>query len=429
VSAIAALRRVPLRSLLGFAGGLAVRGLETVGKLGLYWLVGRRLGPHESGLFFLCLTWATLAATPARMGMERAMTRHIAAELAVGQGLGARRALFAGMGWSTLGSLVMAVLTALAAWPASRLVFGDPALAPPLVATGIVLVPMTFSISLGYALAGFRRGVSAQLVQNGLWPALTLAALALGITGVGPLLLALAGAYLVSCVWGIAIVLLDRGRLGQATEAGQAEALPTLWASARPFLVVEIVQVSLITLPVLVLGAASDPASVGAFSIANRASTLIWVVCISIAMVASPGFAEHHRRGERAELRRANRLMRVVTAVIGVPVALLLLLVPGLLLGLVGPDFRSGAPALAVLAFGQLVNALLPSQDVVLAMTGHGRTLRLLNLLQLATMVVLCATVIPAFGLMGAAVTQSVLIVQGAIGTAIAVARLEPGAF
>jgi O-antigen/teichoic acid export membrane protein len=428
VSAAASPARLPFRTMLGFAGGLAVRGLETVGKLGLYWLAGRRLGPHDSGLFFICLTWLTLAATPARLGMERAMTRHIAAELAVGRGRAARRAFATGMGWSAAGAVVAGLLTAALADPAARLLFGRAELAGPLVATGLAILPATVAISLGYALAGFRRGVTAQLVQNGLWPVLTLAALLAGVSGAAGLMVALALAYVVSCAWGGAVVLLDREKLCDAPERGEA-ALPTLWTSARPFLVVEIVQVSLITLPVLVLGVAADPASVGAFSIANRASTLIWVVCISIAMVASPAFAEHHRRGERAELRRANRLMRLATGAIGVPVALAMLLFPGLLLSVVGPDFRTGAPALAILAAGQLVNALLPSQDVVLAMTGHGGVLRLLNLVQLATVILLSATLIPAFGLVGAAIVQSLVIAQGAIGTTLMVRRLEPGAF
>ena len=54
---------------------------------------------------------------------------------------------------------------------------------------------------------------------------------------------------------------------------------------------------------------------------------------------------------------------------------------------------------------------------------------RLLNLLQLATVVLLCATLIPLFGLIGAAIVQSVVIAQGAIGTTLMVRRLEPGAF
>ncbi|MDQ2104351.1 hypothetical protein QSG27_16750, partial [Azospirillum sp. C340-1] len=76
-----------------YAAGLGLRGVEVAGKLGLYVIAARSLGVHEAGLFFLCLTWIGLASTVARLGLERAVTRHIAAELAVGQGRAAGRAL------------------------------------------------------------------------------------------------------------------------------------------------------------------------------------------------------------------------------------------------------------------------------------------------------------------------------------------------
>src|SRR5580698_2086151 len=98
-------------NLLHYLGALASRGMEAVGKFGLYMLAARLMGGHESGLFFLCLTWVNLASTAARMGLERAMSRHIAAELAVGHGHAARRALRSGLSWILLASLAAAALT------------------------------------------------------------------------------------------------------------------------------------------------------------------------------------------------------------------------------------------------------------------------------------------------------------------------------
>lgn len=109
-----ALVMIQLRALLTAAlrpgvfryfGALGARGLEVLGKFGLYMLAARLMGAHNSGLFFLCLTWVNLASTAARMGLERAMSRHIAAELAVGHGSAARRALTMGLGWTAVASL------------------------------------------------------------------------------------------------------------------------------------------------------------------------------------------------------------------------------------------------------------------------------------------------------------------------------------
>ncbi|MCC7275708.1 MAG: oligosaccharide flippase family protein [Alphaproteobacteria bacterium] len=411
-----------------YVAGLAVRGIEVVGKLGLYVLAAAVLGAHGAGLYFLCITWVGLASTIARMGLERAITRHVAAELAVGDGRAARDALLAGFLWTTVGGAAAAALTWLVADPAARLLFREPDLGGPLAIAALVLVPQTTMVVAAHALTGLKQGVASLFVQSSLWPVLTLGALVAGADSVERLLLAMAGA--MTLCTAIGLVLLARGRALFRTQpdagAPPGERLPGLWRTALPLGVVEMVQVSLGSIPVLVLGMFAEAADVGAFSVANRISLLIWVVIISIGTVAAPTFAELHRRGEQAALRAANRRVRLVTVAAGLPVIAAMLLLPETLLRLIGAGFDSAAPALVVLAVGQLVNCLLASQDVVLAMTGHGRWLRLLNLMQLAVCIVLAAVLIPPFGMMGAAVLTAICIAQGAIGTTLAVQRLMP---
>ena len=418
-------------ALLRYAAGLGVRGVETIGKLGLYVAVGVRLGAHDAGLFFLCLTWIGVVSTAARLGLDRAMTRHIAAELAGGDGRAARAALLQGLGLTSLAALVAALLTVLVAEVAAVRLFGFPDLAWPLYLSALVLVPQTLAFSLGAALAGFGRGVAAQIVQNALWPVLTLAALlAMPVAQEGGsldgLIVALGVALAASCVLGGFILLLERGRLRTAPEQSadgapasspEAEALPSLWATARPLLVVELTQVGLSGLPVFLLGMAADAATVGAFSIASRISMLIWVIIISIGTLAAPRYAALYRLGEMDQLRAYNRMVQRGAALVAVPAALVMLAFPDFLLGLISADFRVAAAALQILALGQMANGLFSCQDILLAMTGRGNFLRRLNLLQLAVGLLLCGVLIPAFGLPGAALSASLVVLQGALGT------------
>ncbi|MGL1213338.1 hypothetical protein ACSTK9_23650, partial [Vibrio parahaemolyticus] len=92
-----------------------------------------------------------------------------------------------------------------------------------------------------------------------------------------------------------ALLVADRHRfVDGAAPAGAADrvvtALPSLWQTARPRYVVELVQVALVTLPVMILGAVADAAAVGAFSVASRISMLILVLIISIGTFAAPVF-------------------------------------------------------------------------------------------------------------------------------------------
>lgn len=412
------------RALGRYGIGLGLRGVEVVGKLGLYIIAAGALGAHDAGLFFLCLTWIGLASTMARLGLERAITRHIAAELAIGQGRAAGRDLRTGLVGTGLAAALAAVATYALAGPASHLLFGAPDLETPLRLSALALVPQTLTITIGSALAGLKRGVAAQFVQNALWPVLMLAALLAGVSSLDSLILALAGALTLSVAVGLVLLASNRCRFTDhsasadaASADGRTEALPSLWHTALPLFVVELVQVSLASLPVLALGVFVDAASVGAFSVANRISMLIWVVIISIGTFAAPNYAELHRRGETSRLLAMNRGIMLTVAALGLPMVSVMMVVPEPLLDLVGQGFGSAATALRILAVGQMINCLLACQDILLAMTGHGRTLRRLNLLQLAVCVLLGAVLIPVFGMTGAAVVTALTVAQGAIGT------------
>ena len=423
--------QVLVRTFGHYAAGLGVRGFEVLGKLGLYILAAAALGAHDAGLFFLCITWVGLLSTIARAGFERAMTRHIAAEIAVGRGRAAGRAMRTGMSVHVATGVAAALFTWATADFVAGSVFSQPDLARPLALSALLLLPQTMVISVGYVLTGLKRGVAAQLVQNALWPVLTLLALVAGARQLDALILALAAALTLSTLVGAVLIAQRRPALqdrpGAAEPAG--DALPPLWRAALPLGLVEVVQIGLSALPVLALGIFVDATEVGAFSVAHRISLMIWVVIVSIGTVAAPHFAELHRRGEIDQLRTLNRRVRLVTALAGLPVILAMMVIPGLLLRLIGPGFEIAAPALAVLAVGQLVNCLLPSQDLVLAMAGHGRRLQQLSIAQFLTGCVLAAILVPQFGMIGAAAVGAWTLAQGAIGTTLMVRRLMPAAF
>ncbi|WP_454918189.1 oligosaccharide flippase family protein [Xanthobacter sediminis] len=413
-----------------FGAALVVRGLEVVGKLGLYMLTARILGVFEAGLFFLCNTWVSAAATVARGGFEKAVMRHIAAELAVGRGPDARKALLEGTLWVTLGGLAVSLATLAAAEPLATYVFKEHALTVPLMISAASILPQTLCIFAAHALTGFQRGVAGQFVQNGLWPILTFGALAIGIHSLHGVLYALAFANIASAALGLVLLLGERHKLAAAEPGnGPVEHLPALWRTAWPLAIVENVQAALNSIPTVVLAAFASAAAVGGFSVASRITVLIWVVIIAISTIAAPSFAAAHRVHDWDQLRALNRRARLAIAACGVPAIAVMLVVPGWLLHLIGPGFEAAAPALVIMAVGQLINCLLPTQDVMLAMTGHGRVLRWLNGAQLASCIVLCFVLIPPYGMIGAAVATSLFIAQGGIGTTLAVLKLMPKAY
>ncbi|MBS9475701.1 lipopolysaccharide biosynthesis protein [Ancylobacter radicis] len=423
-----------------YAGALAVRGLEIVGKLGLFMLAARLLGAHEAGLYFICLTWVGLAATLARAGFEKAAVRHMAAEIALGKTDLARQALLTGLGWTLIGGIAATLATLAAAAPAAHYLFHDPDLAAPLRIAALSILPQALCFYAGHALFGFNRGVAGQFVQNGSWPVFTFAAMAAGAHSLSAMLYALALCNLAATAIGAVLILramrdpipAPQPTTADAPAGALADApaaLPALWRTALPLGMVEVVQVSLNSIPMLLLAVFASAAEVGAFSIANRLSILIWVVIIAIGSIAAPRFAAFHRTGDWAALRAQNRRVRRLVALCSLPPIAIMMLAPAPLLALIGPGFEIAATALVIMAAGQLVNGLLSCQDIMLAMTGHGSLLRWLNVAQFLVCCAAGAVLVPLYGMNGAAILTALVIAQGAIGTALAVRRLMPQAF
>ena len=415
--------------LARYGGSLGVRGLEVLGKFGLYFVVARRLGAADSGLLFFCLTWVNLASSAARMGLERTMTRHVAAELAVGQADAARHTMRTGLLWCSLGGVGWALMTMLLAGPAARHVFGQPELATPLAISAILLVTQTLAIALGYALTGLNRGGLGQLLSASLPPTLVLLSLLAGLRGLNAVLLTYGLSCAICCVLAVIVLERDARAKVQTPPPPGLRPLPTLFRTAAPFLAVEMVQACLVSLPLLLLGAFAPPGEVGAFSVASRISSLVWMVLMSIGSIAAPRFAELHRLGSHTRLSQVNRASRLITLACALPAVMAMLMAPELLLSLVGPHFETAAASLMVLAMGQMVNCVAPLQDVLLGMTGHGRTLRWLSLAQLGLGAMIGVALIPTMGSLGAAITTAISVAIGAIGTTLASRQLVPEAW
>lgn len=409
--------------------GLAARGIEVAAKLALYVLAAKLLGVSGSGLLFLAMTWGHFAATVSRLGIERSLTRLVAAELAVGQGLSARRQVIRGAAVVTATSGALGLATSAGAPLAAELLFHDPTAAAPLAASGLVIPAMAVTFTLTAALAGLERTVAAQVLQNLSWPIGMLIGLGIGLRDPAHIILALAATMLIAAIAAALWICLDRAKFARddALPPGLAR-LPSLFSTAAPLYVVELVQVTIASLPALLLGAFADAASVSVFSVAQRASMLVHVVLLSLGTVAAPRFASHHRTGNASALRALSRQMQAAGTVLGGGLCMVLAIGAESILSLIGPRFAAGAPILAVMAAGQSIGALYAAQDILLAMTGNGAALRALNLLQLTTMLLLSVPLIAQLGPMGAAIVTALATAQGGFGTAMAARLLIPEA-
>lgn len=404
---------------------LGSRGLEAAAKFALYGLAARELGGHDAGRFFLALGVIQIVSTLARLGLEKPVTRHVAAELAVGDVAAARKAALTAGGSVLLASVLAGLLLAGAAPFIADHWTGQAAMAPALMLAALIVPVQNLAFAVAWVLIGLERGAAGQMVMNALPPVLSLIALCVGADSLGRLLVAYAGSFGLCALLGLALVVTTHWSRRHPHIAPGA-AMAGLWSGARRLMVVDACQAALITLPVLILGAFAAPDSVSTFSLCNRLAMLVTIVVLSLGAMSAPHFARHHRLRDWTALRAAVLDNRRMTLMLCLPLIAALALGSVPLLGLLSVPAVEGVPVLLILLSGQLAYCLFPSRDLLLAMAGEERVLRRLSLWQLVFCVALCLTLTPAWGAIGAALASTCIWIGGAVAVASAARRKLP---
>jgi O-antigen/teichoic acid export membrane protein len=400
------------------------RGLEAGGRFLCYALAAVLLPAGPLALFFLGLAWLALISAVARLGLDRAATRHLAAALAAGDGATARRVVRVALLAALLGGVAAGAVTALLSPLASAWFPAQEGLGPFLIIVALVLPPYGVAIAVAGVLTGQGRAALAQTVQSTLWPFAVMLALLAGVRSAEWLILVIGVTQASAAATAIGLLGLRPagGRAGRPV--GRA-----MLATGLPLLGLDLVNLGLTNLPLLVLGAVAGPAEVAAFALALRLFQLPWTLVMSLSGLLSARFAAAQAAGEGALLARANREGLRLARLTALPASLLLAAFPGFWLGLFGEEFRLAAPALAVLALAQAVNAAWALQDTLLGMTGHGVALRGVLASQAGALIVGAALVVPGFGVMGAALATAAPLLLGVAGCLIASRRRVPEAW
>jgi O-antigen/teichoic acid export membrane protein len=418
-----------LTSLMKYGVGLSVRGLEVAAKFGLYALAARILGGPGSGIFFLCLTLLHLVTTAARLGTERPIARNVAAYLASGQAHLAKRTILRALCLTLVtGFVAGAGVLFTAQWQAVS-AYHQPDAEPALRLLALAIPAQVLAYTCGYILIGLERGAVAQLLMNAVAPLVTLIALVLGVKSLNLALVVYAAAYWACVVAGLALIWDGWRRRSHETELVRTDVLPSLLQSSKQFYIVELLQASLIAAPVIVLARFAEAAAVSQFSVANRLSMLVSAMVMSMGAMAAPTLAQKHRLGQGAELAASLRHLTLTSMVVCLPVIAVMILARHLLLKIMGADVGVAAEALVIMAAAQLVIAILPARDTLLAMSGHGAQLRTLSLMQGVVIGVGCAVLIPPFGAVGAALVSAGAWLVGGLGAELMSRRHVPDAY
>jgi O-antigen/teichoic acid export membrane protein len=384
-SSTLSLDSVRRRLLSGSAWVFAARVGTLALGLVLNGLLARLLEPAEFGAYLMTYTLVVVGATVAKMGLDRAVVRHVAGSLGSGEPGGARDAIRIALGWGAVGAAGVALILSLGV---GQWFFGT-VLDTPLVAAAVPLasgwlVAAALQSLCVESFRGLSRFASASILDALAIDLITAAILGgvfvsarhadlpavVGISaGVTAAVLAFTGFLLVRRTRGL------RGP-GRVTRA-------EMFAVARPLLVTNLgIYLLGSGIDLWILGAFQSDETVSLYGSAARLVVFVATPLIIFSGVIPPLVAELHAQGRTRQLERALRAGATLAGVPALVVLLVFLLFGPWVLGTVYGDFyRQAAPVLAVLATGRLIAVWAGSCGVALMMTGHQRTMMTITVL------------------------------------------------
>ena len=162
---------------------------------------------------------------------------------------------------------------------------------------------------------------------------------------------------------------------------------------------------------ILMLGVFRDEADVGIYKVVVSGAVLALFGLQIVNQVIGPQIATYFARGDLGQLQRIATIGSVISTCATFPVVIIFVFWGDLVLELIfGEGYVAGYIPLAILAVGQMLNAMFGSVGMLMNMTGHERhSARWLMISTLAN-VLLNILLIPKFGLVGAAIATSISI-------------------
>lgn len=415
----------------GSAGAFLFKMLGALAGFAVALMLARYLGATQAGVFYTAMPFVMMGAYFARLGLDQLAMREVAGARATGHAVAplVRNLLVLVLA----GALVCAVLVALAG-PFVGYLYHQPELRWLMPLFGLAVFSIALFNLAGQVLRGWEMIWHSSFILfagHNLVHAALLIGLSLGffsflsfapLAGVGLSYVAGAGlTALLALIWVWRIP--RHAHVTQATEANADRR--ALLAAGQPLLIYGLGAMSFQWTDTLVLAAVRESHEVAVYNSALRVAQAVGFVLLAVVAAAGPRFAALYRANRTDELMRSYRHATKLTFIAALPPVLLLWFAGEPIMALFGDDFRSGALPLAILATGQLVNALTGPAGQLLIAAKQEVLLRNLTLAVALLNIPLNLAFAPLWGGIGAASATALSMVLLNVGAVIyAVRRL-----
>jgi len=402
--------------LQGASIAFCLKVLAAILSLAFNVLLARILGAEETGLYFITFIVITIGATISRLGFDNSIVRFTAAS-AVSDDWSAIHGLYRKIisicFWV---SVLVATVIAGSAPFLAQFLFDKPQTEQTIRWLSLAIIPISLYFLHASFLRGLKRIADSVFILSVLLPLSALVTVGLLAPPYG----------LNGAIWGYILAASLTFAVGWLRWKSAVNPVPgnskphfpskILYASAAPLFWVSLAQVVITSSSIFMLGIWVDSADVGVYGLANRLAAMVSFFLIAVNSIAAPKFAGLYEQKDMKALEKTVRLAALITTGCASPALLLALIMPDWIMGLGGPEFRSGGILLMILCIGQFFNAFTGSIGYLLIMCGREGLVRNNQLFCAVLVVCLNFFLIPRYHALGAALaTASTIVIQNII--------------
>jgi len=379
--------------LFGAAQSLIIRVMGLgLGYLFLL-LVSRKTTAEVVGLFSISITLLLVISLLCRLGLDIGLMRFIArnpTEKAKGAYL---KTIALVVPLSLFFSILLFLFSGVIASS-----FQSPELIPYLKTTALVLTPFTLLFISSESLRGLGRiNLYMLLRNNGLGVYLVSLLIFILCSRHGPLF-----AYSIGIILSISLAILFL-TWSFRKKAVFTTRLTDILKSSIPIMFVSSMVLIMGWTDTLMLGFFRTEAETGIYNVVLRLSEVGSVFLISVNSFVAPRFAKLKTDKLKTYVNSAGKIIFFAS----LPVIIILGVFAPVFLSIFGPEFLLGKDALLVLLAGQVVNVLCGSVAILMQMTGYEKPLGKIVFVSALLNLLLNLLTIPAFGILGAAISST----------------------
>ena len=389
-------------------------------------LIARWLGTHEYGIFVWVWVAAVICGGLACLGFPSAVVRFIPQYRISNDESAVRGIVFGSRLYSVMTASVIALIGGAIVY------FFEDAVTSIYVLPlflGAICLPM---LALAEVQDGVARAFSWPDIALSptylLRPVLILAAMALALAWGMEASAATALIASIAATWfsSVAQMLLLNRRLKKTISSGPKTLMPKVWiAVALPIFLVEGFFALLTNVDILIAGMYLSPHDVAIYFAAVKTLALVHFVYFAVKAGAAHRYSQYFTAGNVSQYEGFVRDTVKWTFWPSLAMGLLLLLTGKFLLSLFGQDFASGYPLLFILVIGIVARAAVGPAESVLTMSGQQNVCAAIYGITLCANIALNLSLIPIYGLYGAAwATTIAMIFEAAALYSITIRRL-----